>query len=472
MILQMNEKTGTQDDVAPTHAEKGRLLFLKAIKHHEKGDLQDALRLYGQSIAYNPHHADTFNNMAVALRKLGHFDAALSCYERALSLRDDHAGTYSNMGNVLNDLDRIEDALSAHDQALMRAPNDLLYHYNKALSLRDAAHYDQALALFDQILARDPHYKDCRWDRAITCLLSGDLKNGFADYDARWTLKNSPARQFPFARWTGQPLNGKRLFIHREQGFGDAIQFVRLLPVLKKKFGATLTLECPPELVELFQHSNAIDEIIPSGQPIPTCDYWVPMMSLAHLLDIEERTIPRDVPYLSPSGNNILNVHTTTNDRFKVAIVWGGSPTHQNDRRRSVALEKFIPLCRYPDVSVFSVQKGPRAQDLQTTGANCLIVDAGAKIKNFDQTASLLSQMDLVLSVDTSVAHLAGALGKPVWVLLPFTPDWRWMNARSDSPWYPTMRLFRQSRPGDWDGVFADVYRCLEEKLDKREPLA
>lgn len=472
MILQMNEKTGIQDFADLPPVEKAHFLFLKAIKRHKQGHFAQALTLYGQSIAHNPHHADTYNNMAVALRKLGHFEAALSCYKRALSLRPDHAGTYSNMGNVLNDLDRINEAMHAHEQAVSRAPQDLLYLYNKALTLREGTYYKEALSLFDQILAIDPTYKDCRWDRAITALLSGDLKSGFADYDARWDLEKSPARRFPFPRWAGQSLHGKRLFIHREQGFGDAIQFLRFLPVVKEKFGATLTLECQPELVTLFEGSNAIDEILPAGQPIPRCDYWIPLMSLAHLLDIDEDTIPCSVPYLTPSNTNTFNVRPAPSTGLNIAIAWGGSPTHQNDRRRSTELENFIPLCSYPDVTLFSVQKGPRAQDLKKTGGDCLIVDAGAKIQTFDQTASLIAHMDLVITVDTSVAHLAGAMGKPVWVLLPFAPDWRWMTGRTDSPWYPTMSLFRQDSPGDWTGVFQNVYRCLEEKLEKHPPAA
>ncbi len=467
MIQQMNEKTGTLDFADLSPAEKAHSFFIKAVKSHKQGDFEKALSLYGKSIAYNPHHADTYNNMAVALRKCGHFEAALSCYKRALSLRKDHAGTYSNMGNVLNDLDRIEDALAAHTQAVTLAPEDLLYQYNKALALRDAGQYKEALALFDQILSQNPTYKDCRWDRAITSLLSGDLKSGFADYDARWELKKSPARHFPFPRWNGESLKDKRLFIHREQGFGDAIQFIRFLPLVKERFGGIQTLECQPELIALFQGTNAIDEIIPSGTPIPTCDYWVPLMSLPHLLGIEETPLPCHIPYLSPSNTNAFNIRPAPAGGLNIAIAWGGSPTHQNDRRRSVNLENFLPLCGYPDVTLFSVQKGPRSQDLRQTGGACLIVDAGAKMQNFDQTASLLHQMDLVITVDTSVAHLAGAMGKPVWVLLPFAPDWRWMHQRSDSPWYPTMRLFRQPRPGDWTRVFEDVYRCLEEKLDK-----
>ena len=254
------------------------------------------------------------------------------------------------------------------------------------------------------------------------------------------------------------------MFIHREQGFGDAIQFARLIPAIKEKFGGTILLETPPELMRLFQQIDGVDQLVPSGKPPPVFDYWVPLMSLGHILHIREDNIPGKTPYLHKPEDHPLRLHPAPKGGMNIGIVWAGSPTHQNDRRRSVPLDLFLPLANDVDTRLFSLQKGPACKELITTGANCIIVDAGKDLKDFTDSAALIDQLDLVITVDTSVAHLAGAMGKEVWVLLPFTPDWRWMWHRTDSPWYPDMRLFRQDHPGDWEGSFKKLYRALDEK--------
>lgn len=446
--------------------EKGQVLFSQAIRHHKKGDFESALNFYAQSLAYFPEQPDAYNNMAVALRKLKHFEAALACYQRSLALRDDHAGTYSNMGNVLNDLDRLDEALAAHQKAVELAPDELLYLYNKGLALRDSGHCEAAIEAFDAILEKDPTFKDCPWDRALTHLVAGNFEKGFAEYDARWMLDKSPPRKFIQPRWEGDSLQGRCLFIHREQGFGDSIQFVRLIETIKKRYGGTVILECQPELIDLFQGVDGIDQLVPYGNVLPEFDTWIPLMSLGHLLAVREDNIPGVVPYIHPPKASRFRIREQEEGGMNIAICWAGSPTHQNDRRRSVGLEHFITLAGLSGVRLFSLQKGDACQDLKKTGASALIVDAGREINNFADSAGLIAQMDLVISIDTSVAHLAGAMGKEVWVLLPFTPDWRWMLQREDSPWYPEMTVIRQPRPGDWQGVFDRVKDMLIDRLN------
>ncbi|MDV7340504.1 tetratricopeptide repeat-containing glycosyltransferase family protein [Terasakiella sp. A23] len=445
--------------------EKGQHLFAKATHLHKQNQFGEALKFYAQSVAFYPAQPDAYNNMAVALRKLQRFDAALACYHKSLTLRDDHAGTYSNMGNVLNDLDRIDQAIEAHEKAVALKPDDLLYLYNKALVLRDAGRCDEAIRDFETILEKDPNYKDCRWDMALTYLMKGDLKTGFANYDARWNLDKSPPRDFQQPRWEGENIQGKTLFIHREQGFGDAIQFVRLLPELKKRTDATIILECQPELVKLFKDLDGVDQLVMFGSTPPAFDYWVPLLSLGHLLDVVEDNIPGTIPYLTPPTESRFRLRPAPKGGLNIGICWGGSPTHQNDRRRSVNIERFMPLSGYKDVTVFSLQKGDRAQELLQSGGSCLFIDAGRDVQDFADSAAIINQLDLVITIDTSVAHLAGGLGKPVWLLLPFTPDWRWMLHREDTPWYPDMRIFRQDSPGDWDSAFDKLYSALNDKL-------
>ncbi len=445
--------------------EKSQVLFHQGVQLHQQNRFEEALKLYSQAVALTPDFADAYNNMAVALRKLQCFQAALTCYKRSLSIRPDHPGTYSNMGNVLNDLDLMQASLGAHQKAMELDPENLLYQYNTALVLRDAGKLDEAIRLFDAVLEKEADYKDCRWDRALTHLMAGRFKEGFADYDARWKLAKSPPRTFNEPRWQGEDLTGRTLFIHREQGFGDAIQFLRLVAEVKKRFGGKIILECQPELVTLFENTAGVDQLVPFGQKPPAFDCWIPLMSLSHILDIEEQTIPRTIPYLSPPEKSRFRVRPAPEGGLNIGIVWAGSPTHQNDRRRSVPVERFLPLADHKGVTLFSLQKGDYEKELITSGAKHLLIDAGKDIRDFADTASLASQLDLIICIDTSVAHLAGALGVPVWLILPFTPDWRWMIGREDSPWYPQMRLFRQSSPGDWESCFEKVYRALDEKL-------
>ncbi len=461
----MAEQKKTPDFNDLTAEQKGQVCFQKAASFHKEGKLDDALKLYAQAVAYFPEMPDAYNNMAVALRKQAHYEAALACYERSLSLRDHHAGTYSNMGNVLNDLDRVDDSIIAHSKAVELDPENLLYIYNKGLVLRDAGNCADAINCFNQVLDKDPEYKDCRWDRALTYLMDGNFEKGFAEYDARWNLDKSPPRKISEPRWQGEPLDGKTLFIHREQGFGDALQFIRLIPAIKERFGGTIFLESQPELINLFQDIEGVDLHIPFGKAPPKFDLWIPLMSLGQVLEIKEDNIPGDVPYLKPPQQSRFRVRPAFEGGLNIGLTWGGSPTHQNDRRRSAGLAPFLPLFGYKKVTTFSLQKGERVKDMAACGAQSLLIDAGSQVKDFSDTAGLVDQLDLVITVDTSVAHLAGALGKEVWMLLPFTPDWRWMLAREDSPWYPTMRIFRQDKPGDWDSAFRKLYQALEEKL-------
>jgi len=451
------------EDLKPE--EKAHVCFLKAVKSHQKKDLDAALALYGQAVSFNPLLADAYNNMAVILRKKKHFAAALTCYRRSISIREDHAGTHSNMGNVLNDLDLVQESVLAHSKAIELDPDNLLYRYNKALVLRDAGETTAAITLFDQVLSEDPNYKDCAWDRALTYLMAGDFKTGFSQYDARWSLEKSPPRKYAQPQWEGDPLNGRRLFIHREQGFGDALQFVRLVSEVKKAFGGIILLECQPELISLFERVEGIDELIPSGRQPAKFDVWIPLMSLARILKIEQDTIPGKVPYLHSNKETRFRIRPSPEGGMNIGIVWAGSPTHQNDRRRSAQINDFLPLMAHQGVTLFSLQKGKRGQDIINEGVQGLIVDAGPELKNFSDTADLIAQLDLVISVDTSVVHLAAAMGKPVWLLLPYTPDWRWMLEREDSPWYPSLKIFRQDEPGDWEKLFKKIYQSLAERL-------
>jgi len=457
-------KSLPKDQKTALREREAARVFGLAVEHHQKGNLAEAVDSYGKSLLLNPKVADAYNNMGVALRALGKLEAAVACYRRCLVLRPNNAGAHSNLGNALRELGRLQLAVAAHQQAIKLSPESHDSYYNLGLALRDLGQINQALAAFERTLGHNPGHADCRWDRALTLLLRGDFLPGFEQYDWRWKLDRSPPRGFAEPEWDGSDLGGKTLLIHQEQGFGDMIQFARYIPMVKAK-GATVVLEVQPELSRLFSTLPGIDKVINRGSPLPKFDFFVPMMSLAKIFATTKDTVPADIPYLTPPDMHAVQLPASMERQRQVGIVWAGKPTHQNDKNRSCRFTDFIELLGVPGVTVYSLQKGPREDDISDNGCDALVLNLGNRLNDFADTAAVIQQLDIVITVDTSVAHLAGALGKPVWVLIPFAPDWRWMTDSDTSPWYPTMRLFRQKIHGDWDSVFVSVRRALREEL-------
>jgi hypothetical protein len=344
--------------------------------------------------------------------------------------------------------------------------------YNLGLALRDLGRNEDALACFDKTLAEQPDNVDCLWDRALSQLLLGDLENGFVQYEWRWHLSYNPPRGFAQALWDGGDLTGKTILLHHEQGFGDSLQFIRFVPAVKaraKGGECTVVVECQPELARLFETVDGVDEVVPSGEALPAFDVYAPLMSLGSILGVTEATIPADVPYLGvPEGvapRAAEQVAAAGKKAFTVGISWGGKPTHRNDHNRSCSFSHFLDLAGVPGTRFVSLQKGDKVREMAEQACPALVADVGSVLGDFADTAAVIEALDLVITVDTAVAHLAGALGRPCWVLIPFAPDWRWMTGRDDSPWYPSLKLFRQTAPGDWDGVFDAVAKALADRV-------
>lgn len=445
--------------------EQTAALLTQSAQAHQKGDLPRAVVGYGKILERDPANADAWNNLGVALRGLKRFQASVSCYRRSIALRPRNASTYANMGNVLRDLGRVKEAVQALEQAITLAPDTIDHVYNLGLVLRDMARNEEALVCFDKVLADRPDHVDCLWDRALSQLLLGDLKNGFVQYEWRWHLPYHPPRGFAQGLWDGGELNGKTILLHHEQGLGDSLNFIRFAPQVKAR-GGTVIVECQPELARLFETAEGVDQVIPGGAALPAFDVYAPLLSLGAILGVTEETIPRTVPYLSaPNGvspPDVERIRRAKSHAFSVGISWGGKPSHKNDRNRSVAFSRFLGLTEQPETRFFSLQKGPPVQEMIDQACPSLVDDVGSNMADFADSAAAVEALDLVITVDTSLAHLAGAMGKPVWVLVPFAPDWRWQMDRPDTPWYPTMRLFRQSEPGDWDSVFDRIAAALK----------
>ena len=438
-------------------------LYAVAVGHHRAGRIEPAAEIYSRALALAPTNLDIHNNLGVALRALGKPEAAAAMYRRGIALHPRAPGLRSNLGNVYRDLGDFEQAEACHREALRLSPGSAESAYNLGLVLRDRGRLADAIAAFDVALAKVPNNPDYHFDRAIALLLQGDLTRGFAEYEWRWQLARVPKRSFAKPRWDGGPLAGKRILLHQEQGFGDTIQFVRYAPAVKA-LGGTVIVECRPELARLIATAPGVDRVAIADAPLPEVDVVAPILSLPAIFKTTPATIPNHGPYLAKPEISAFRLARPAGIRLTIGLVWAGRPTHGNDVRRSMPFLPLLDLAARPDVRLYSLQKDKSAALIEA-GAQALVTDLAPRLGDFADTAAALADLDLVITVDTAVAHLAGAMGRPVWVMLPYAPDWRWILGRDESPWYPTMRLFRQTAPGDWTGVVARIRAELDARL-------
>ncbi|MEO1520973.1 MAG: tetratricopeptide repeat protein [Cyanobacteria bacterium J06633_2] len=433
---------------------------------------EEAVRCYEAALHHAPTSTSLHNNLGAALQELGRHDAAIASYHRALQHQPTYADAYYNLGNVLRSLDRLDDAVVAYQQARVLMPNDAKVHNNLGLVLHDQGDINGAIACYRRSIQQEPDYPDAHLNLGISLLKAGDWIAGFKEYEWRWKVTGQdfkPLRSVAQPVWHGQDLPEQTLLIHAEQGLGDTLQFIRFVSLIEKRVHRII-VECQAPLKRLLEAMPSIDQVIVSGDEIPPFDVHVPLMSLPYLLSISPANLPPQVPYLHAlAGTNENPLLTASTDDLKVGIVWAGSPTHRNNRHRSCPFQSFERLLTVPGIRVYSLQKGAGEADLDSSDA--AMTNLSAHLDDMADTAAAIAQLDVVITVDTSVAHLAGALGKPVWIVLGFAYDWRWLSDRSDSPWYPTARLFHQSNPGDWDGVFDQVIQALKRHLDKDAPL-
>jgi tetratricopeptide (TPR) repeat protein len=391
-------------------------------------------------------------------------EEAVAAFARALEIEPNNADALSNIGGPLADLDRLDEAIHYGQRAAAARPNSAITHRNLAVIYRRTNRLPEALAAAQRACALQPAYAGARFELAIVQLLGGNLAEGWRGYDRFLQGDDgSPRRQHPGPRWDGQPMGGT-LLISAECGFGDLIQLVRYVPMAAQRVRRVI-VESPPELLDLVRTVEGAAEVIAMGKSIPHYDAQVPVMGLPAAFGTTLATIPGRVPYLSVDRARVeewlrrLGVRAPGERR--IGIVWAGRPEFLNDRRRSTRLAEWAPALAAPGVRWFSLQKGPAVAQIAEMGASA-ITDLSAELRTFTETAAAMAALDLIITVDTAAAHLAGALARPVWTLLPFSPDFRWLLDREDSPWYPTMRLFRQPAAGKWAEVFERAGRALE----------
>jgi tetratricopeptide (TPR) repeat protein len=463
------------DRIDEAIAAYGKALGIQPRHFQAYNNMADAFRLAGrldesiaasrQAIAINAGFAEAYNALGLALTAAKRLDEAIAVLGRAVEIEPEFVGAYNNLGAALYQARRLDEAIAAYRRALELEAGHPEVLSNLGLALCASGKNEEAIAAYREAIRLKGDYAEAHYYLGISLLLKGEFEEGWRENEYRWLIKDarSRPRKCNQPMWGGEDLNGRTILLDAEQGFGDVIQFARYVPEVAKR-GGRVILMCYAELVRLLRGVEGVEQIC-SRNPPPAFDVHCPLASLPGVMGTRLDSIPAEIPYLNADvafseawGKKI----GPRGDRKRVGLVWAGQPSHNRDMERSVLLSQFGPLASRGDVAFYSLQKGEAAGQASSPPAGMKLVDFSADLRDFSETAGLISQLDLVITVDTAVAHLAGAMGKPVWVLLAKLPDWRWMLDREDSPWYPTMRLFRQSVAGEWEDVMGRVARELD----------
>ena len=413
-----------------------------------------ALESYKRSIEIDNKYAAAYFGCGNALRELKRNEEAIEFFSEAILHNSKYYEAYNNLGKIHHEAGSFNNALECFEKAIVIENSNPLAHANSSVELKYLHRMEESLRSLEIAIALQPDYYDAYWNRALTHLLMGNLIQGFRDYHYRWqtALFRPIKRNFHQPIWLGsESLVDKTLLIFNEQGLGDSIQFCRYA-TLAKKAGATVIYEVEISLYSIFTTLNGVDRLIKAGEPLPKFDYYCPSMSLPIGFETDINSVPSSIPYLNTDNEKLLIWQKKLGPKLRprVGLCWSGSPTHGGDKWRSITLKemfKYLP----GGIDYISLQKQTRKNDEITLREISEIRSFNDELKDFSDTAALASNLDLIITVDTSIAHLAGALGLKTWVLLPHTPDWRWMLGRADSLWYPTMKLYRQDNNGDWD---------------------
>jgi Flp pilus assembly protein TadD len=438
-------------------------LFFQGLSLLESGKFPEAADVFRRVIRRSPLFAPGHCELGIAFHSDGKITEALAPLQRAVELDPKAPRAQLGLGATLHRLNQIEAALPHLYFAAKADPKSADAQASLASALFDLRRIDEAVVPLKRALELNPEKPDARFLRGACALLTGDFKSGWPDYEFRWVMSGTGSTKpiAPGPEWSGKIRPGLRILIYPEQGHGDTIQFSRYLAVLAN-MGAKPLFLCPSELLPVLRSLPGDITFVPFGEPV-TFEAHCPLLGLPRIMGTTLETIPSEVPYLFADATAAAEwkqrLDALGTRRPTVGIVWAGNPDHRNDAVRSCKLAEFAPL-KSVDAELFSLQKGRAAKDPRPEGL--VLRDLSDQISTFGDTAAIIANLDLVIAVDTSVAHLAGALGKPCWVLLPYNGEWRWLLNRSDSPWYPTMRLFRQPRLADWPAVMAEVTAALK----------
>ena len=438
--------------------------FNLALLCRQMGDLEEGLELSKKAVNLDPGNDAAHNNLGTAYHELGLIEKAIGSFRQAIVLKPNHIGACSNLAAVLAEADRIEQALEVCKNALSKWPESTELHNVCSNAHARARNWEEALIAAEEAIGCNFNFAQAHYSKGLILLGLGILNDGFKEFE--WRTKRSnywPQRRYKKPLWQGEPLTGKTLFVHWEQGFGDIIQFSRYLPLIRHNLlepPDRLIFDCPYKLQALFADMCEVDEIGDFGDTPPYFDFYVPLMSLPMRLDTRMETIPAKIPYLTNLLDDHFKVSGDDDGRLQIGFVWASD--HGTSYRRKICpLKCLSKLFDIKHTAFYGMQFGKDAKDLDTYIDRKNVKNLGLHLGDFAHTAAIIDQMDLIISIDTYIVHLAGAMGKPVWVMLPYAADWRWFLDRPDSPWYPSARLFRQPSPGDWPRLVTEVKTAL-----------
>jgi Tfp pilus assembly protein PilF len=445
-------------------------VYARATASAAAQDFASAIPLYERAIALEPGRAEPYYKLANALKNTGRLAAALASYDQALERKPDYGHAYCNRGVVQQALGLGEAALASYDRAIALNGTDVMAHYNRAILMQESSRWTEALASYDRAVDIDPQFADAQYNRSMAQLFLGDFESGWRGYEWRWTharrLGIGEERAFAAPRWLGRDsIDGKRILLHAEAGLGDTLQFCRYATECVR-LGATVILEVQAPLRGLLESLEGVSAVLSAGSTLPPFDYHCPLLSLPLAFKTTLPTIPAPARYLRADEARIAHWRTQLGERRRprVGLVWSGNPGNPIDARRSIRLADWLARLP-PEFEYFRLQTQVREADLAALESSRMVVSLDDALPDFENTAALCECMDVIVTVDTSLAHLSGALGHRTWVLLAHTPDFRWLQDRDDSPWYPSVSLYRQQVAGDWSGVFGRVAADLRRQL-------
>jgi len=462
----MRKPLGKKDQPPPDV----RPQLMQALDLDTAGKAAEADALYRAVLKVDPQNFAALNRRAVLAAQRGELADALRLIQAAVRAKPTVGEIVADMGVILERLGRLDEAMTTYERALALQPNQPVAHNGLGLALCAKGRYAEAIAAFTRAIELDPGYVKGRFHRGLANLVTGQFAQGWDDYEWRWASGEAKTARppFPIPDWNGEPLAGKAIYLYIEQGYGDAIMFARYAPMVAAR-GATVLFCVRPALKELLSGLPNV-QVGVVGDSGPRCDYMCALLSFPRVFKTDLASIPADVPYIhaAPERAARWQAHIRRDGRLNVGLVWAGGRDFAGDRQRTVGLKAMLPLLGDARIRYVSLHTELREEDAALVAAHPEILHFGSELKDFAETAAAIAQLDLVISVDTAVAHLAGAMAKPVWILLPFNPDFRWLLGREDSPWYPTARLFRQPTAGDWPSVVARVREALAARVQAR----
>ncbi len=443
-----------------------RAWFMLAAVQQVQGQIEAAVTSYQQVLRLEPDHVEALNNLGVAVHSQGKVEDALLCLRRALALKPDYADAHSNLGNALQEQGNVELAVASYERALELDPGHFDAHNNLGNALRVQGRLAESVASYERALAIRPDDPQVRMSRSLCWLEMGDFERGWAEYE--WRLKCEEFAIPPFRQpmWAGEPLDGRTILLYADHGLGDSIQFIRYAPMVRAR-GGRVIVACQKPLVRILATCRGIDQVITEGAPLPDHDVYAPLMSLPRIFGTRLATIPADVPYLTAEPALVERWRDELGPAgpLRIGIAWQGNPRNRRDRQRSFRLARFEPLAAVAGVRLVSLQKGAGTEQIGELGDRFGVLDLGSRLDDLMASAAVMRNLDLVVTLDSALAHLAGALAVPTWVAIPVAHDWRWLTDREDNPWYPTLRLFRQTKLGDWNTVFQRMADELAAKM-------